>query len=48
MFFLEYIPKTSCLKKNILRKNSIVDQRLDKVAAPQYKTLNFIKKAELM
>ena len=32
-FFLEYVPKTSCLKKNILRKNSMVDQHLDKVAA---------------
>ena len=33
-FFLEYVPKTSCLKNNILRKNSVVDQHLDKVAAP--------------
>ena len=33
IFFLEYVPKTSCLKKNILRKNSMVDQHLDKVAA---------------
>ena len=33
-FFLEYVPKISCLKRNILRKNSMVDQRLDKVAAP--------------
>ena len=33
-FLLEYVPKTSCLRKNILIKNSIVDQHLDKVAAP--------------
>ena len=33
-FLLEYVPKTSCLKNNILRKNSMVDQHLDKVAAP--------------
>ena len=33
-FFLEYVPKTSCHKKNILRKNSMVDQHVDKVAAP--------------
>ena len=33
-FFLEYVPKTSCLKKNILRKKSVVDQHLDKVAVP--------------
>ena len=33
-FFLEYVPTTSCLKKNILRKNSMVDQHLDKVAPP--------------
>ena len=32
-FFLEYAPKTSCLKKNILRKSSMVDQDLGKVAA---------------
>ena len=32
--FLEYAPKISCLKKNILRKNSMVDQHLDKVAVP--------------
>ena len=33
-FFLAYVPKTSCLKKNILRKDSMVDKDLDKVAAP--------------
>ena len=44
-FFLEYIPKTICLKKNILIKNSMVDQHLDKVADRQYNTLNFIKKS---
>ena len=33
-FFLEYVPKTSCVKNNILRKNSKVDQHLGKVAAP--------------
>ena len=31
-YFLEYVPKTSCLKNNILRKKSIVDQLLNKVA----------------
>ena len=33
-FFLEYVLKTTCLKKNILRKKSVVDQHLDKVAVP--------------
>ena len=47
-FLLEYVLKTSCLKKYILRKNSVVDQHLDKFAALQYTTLIFIKKAELM
>ena len=32
-FFLKYVPKTSCAKNNILRKNSMVDQHRDKVAA---------------
>ena len=32
--FLEYILKTSCLKNNISRKNSVVDQDLDKVGVP--------------
>ena len=36
-YFLEYVPKTSCLKKhfekkNILRKKSMMDQLLNKVA----------------
>ena len=31
-YFLEYVPKTSCLKSNILRKKSMVDQLLNKVA----------------
>ena len=35
-FFLEYVPKTSCLKKNkkslFLRKKPMMDQRLIKVA----------------
>ena len=36
-------------KKSIfLRQRSIVDQHLNKAAALQYTTLNFIKKAELM
>ena len=30
-FFVEYVPKTSYLKRNILRKNSMVDQGLNKV-----------------
>ena len=46
--FLEYILKTSCFKKNILRKKYIVDQRLNKNAALYYAILNFFKKAELM
>ena len=29
--FLEYVPKTSCLKNNISRKKSTVDQLLNKV-----------------
>ena len=33
--FLEYVTKTSCLKKNILRKKSVVQQRFHKVAALQ-------------
>ena len=33
-FFLEYVPKTSCPKKNILRTKSVVGQHLDKVAVP--------------
>ena len=33
-FVLEYVPKPSCLKKNVLRKRSMVDQRLSKVATP--------------
>ena len=32
-FILEYVPKASCYKKNILRKKSMVDQCLNKVAA---------------
>ena len=50
-FFLGNVPKTSSLKKIksiFLRKISIVDQRLNKAAALQYTTLNFIKKAEVM
>ena len=31
-YFLEYVPKTSYLRKNILRKKSMVDQLLNKVA----------------
>ena len=36
-YFFEYVPKTSCLKKhfekkNILRKKTMVDQLLNKVA----------------
>ena len=31
--FLDYVLKTSCFKKNILRKESMVDQRFNKVAA---------------
>ena len=32
-FFSEYVRKTSCLEKNILRKTSMVDQHLKKVVA---------------
>ena len=46
--FMEYVPKTSYFKKNILRKKSMVDERLNKVVALQYTILNFFKKAELM
>ena len=31
--FMEYVPKTSYFKKNILRKKSMVDERLNKVVA---------------
>ena len=31
-----------------MRKKSMVDQRLNKIGALQYKALNFIKKAELI
>ena len=31
-FILQCVPKASCLEKNILRKKSILDQRLNKVA----------------
>ena len=31
--FMEYVLKTSYFKRNILRKKSMVDQRLNKVAA---------------
>ena len=31
-FILEYVPKTSCPKTNILSKKSMVDQHLNKVA----------------
>ena len=32
-FFLEYVSKTSCVKKNKKRKKSMVDQRLNKALA---------------
>ena len=31
-YFLEYVPKTSCLKKQYFEKKSMVDQLLNKVA----------------
>ena len=31
-FFWEYVPEPGCLKRNILRKKSVVDQRHNKVA----------------
>ena len=43
--FLEYVLKTSCFKKNILRKKSTVDQRLNKAADLQYTILNFFQKS---
>ena len=42
-FLLEYAPKTSCLKENILRKKSIVEQRFIQVEALFYTAHNFIK-----
>ena len=54
-FFSEYLPETSCLKKNkkrkslfFLRKKSMMDQHLNKIAVLQYTIPNFLKKAELM
>ena len=46
-YFLQYVPKTSFLK-NILSKNSMVDQLHDKVATIQYTTVSFMKKTEPM
>ena len=50
-FFLEYVPKTVCLRKNkkclFSRKEPMVNQHLIKVAVRQYATLSFIKRAEL-
>ena len=48
-YFLEYVPKTSCLKKhfekkNIFRKKTTVDQLLNKVATLQYTALSLMKK----
>ena len=48
-YFLKYVPKTSCLtkhfeKKNILRKKSMVDQLLNKVATLLYTALSSMKK----
>ena len=31
-YFLEYVSKTSCLENNILRKKSMVDQLINKIA----------------
>ena len=48
-FFLENLPKTSCLKK--IKKAFFWEkglQRFNKAAALYYTTLNFIKKADLM
>ena len=43
-YFLEYVPKTSeILKNNILRKKSMVDQLLHKVATLQFTALRFMK-----
>ena len=46
--FLEYVPKTSCLKKQYFEKKSMADQLLNKVATLQYTALSFMKKTELM
>ena len=43
-FFLDYVLKTSCIKKTILRKKSVVDKRHNKVAALLCTALSFIKK----
>ena len=45
-FFPQYVSKSSCLKKNILRKKSMMENVLIKLrpAISQYKARNFIKK----
>ena len=43
-FVLEYVPKTSCIKKYILRKKSAVDQRRNKVSALLCTGFSFIEK----
>ena len=47
-YFLKYVPKTSCLKKQYFEKKSMVGQLLKKVATLQYAALSFMKKTELM
>ena len=47
IFFSEYISKASCLKKNILTKNSMVDQGFKKVEQ-FYQCRQFYQKIELM
>ena len=47
-FILEYVPKASCYKKTILRKKSMVDQRLNKVAAPVVQSPQFYHKTKFI
>ena len=48
-YFLKYVPKTSCLKKQYFeKKKSMVDQLLNKVDTLQYAALSFTNKTELM
>ena len=47
-FFLDYVVKTGCIKKTILRKNPVVNKRHNKVVTLLCAALSFIKKTELM
>ena len=47
-FFPQYVSKSSCLKKNILRKKFNDGKCFTKVEDLWYKARNFIKKTKLM